>query len=394
MNNYETDYLNLLSDVLSNGRKSSNRTGINTRKVWGRQNRIDLSQGFPLLITKKIHWKSVVHELLWMINGDTNIRYLLQNGVTFWTEWPYQSYLKHYEENGMAICTEGGTFYGVDVGARSHRPFTQKEFEKRIVENENFAFQFGSVGNFAYGGLWRRFPCYDNSDPMGHNKNPQDPFGTEWDVHYETSCGFSCEVGHVDQLTAALNDLKTNPDSRRIIISAWHPFHSNRKEDAVLPACHNYIQFGTEELTVSEREVLLHKHLGITDGRHRCADVPLYQVCDQMNIPKYRLNCYYSMRSNDLFLGKPYNDAFYALLTHLVANQLNMVVGTMVASIADLHLYENHVEQARTQLARTCGELPKVVIKTTGKSIFDIKFEDIELIGYIPQEVIKASVAV
>lgn len=372
MNKYESDYFTLLFDVFSNGRKSSNRTGIDTRKVWGRQTHIDLNQGFPLMTTKKMHWKSVVHELLWMIHGDTNIRYLLQNGVTFWTEWPYQSYLKYYEETGMAICTEGGTFYGMDIGARSNRPFTQKEFEQRIVDNEIFAFRFGSVGKFAYGGLWRRFPART--------------WQAGADMSYEED---SIEI---DQLSTALNDLKTNPDSRRIIISAWHPFHSNRKEDAVLPACHNYIQFGTEELTLDEQNRLLHEKCWPKDkpftGNGSEGERKYH------NIPTRRLNCYYSMRSNDIFLGKPYNDAFYALLTHLVANQLNMVVGTLVASIADLHLYENHVEQSKTQLGRHPGELPRVTIKTPGKSIFDIKFEDIELTGYHPQDAIKAAVAV
>ena len=303
-----------------------------------------------------------------MISGDTNIRYLLQNGVTFWTEWPYQSYLKYYEDNGMAISIDGGTFCGVDTGARSRRPFTQKEFEKQIISNENFAHRFGSVGNFAYGGLWRRFPA------------------RKWQLGADMS--FEEDNIYVDQLSAALNDLKTSPDSRRIIISAWHPYHSNRREDALLPACHNYIQFGTEELTRDERNYL---YIGKMSGGWAGMTSEDY---DRAGIPKYRLNCYYSMRSNDLFLGKPYNDAFYALLTHLVANQLNMTVGTLVSSIADLHLYENHIEQTKTQLGRSFGELPNVKIKVPGKSIFDINYEDIELIGYYPQEAIKAEVAV
>lgn len=356
MNKYESDYFTLLFDVFSNGRKSSNRTGIDTRKVWGRQTHIDLNQGFPLMTTKKMHWKSVVHELLWMIHGDTNIRYLLQNGVTFWTEWPYQNYKNSVTGDGVSVSSFG------DCG------FTMKDFEQTIINNEEFAKKWGSVGKFAYGGLWRRFPA------------------RKWQAGADMS--YEEDNIEIDQLSAALNDLKTNPDSRRIIISAWHPFHSNRKEDAVLPACHNYIQFGTEELTGDERNYL---YIGkMKGGWAGMTDVDY----DRAGIPKYRLNCYYSMRSNDIFLGKPYNDAFYALLTHLVANQLNMVVGTLVASIADLHLYENHVEQSKTQLGRHPGELPRVAIKTPGKSIFDIKFEDIELTGYHPQDAIKAAVAV
>lgn len=373
MNKYEEDYFKLLFDVLSNGRKSSNRTGIDTRKVWGRQTHIDLSRGFPLMTTKKMHWKSVVHELLWMIHGDTNIRYLLQNGVTFWTEWPYQSYLKYYEENGMAICVEGGTFYGMDIGARSHRPFTQKEFEQRIVENEIFAHRFGSVGKFAYGGLWRRFPARK--------------WQTVLDMSYEE------DNIEIDQLSAALNDLKTNPDSRRIIISAWHPFHSNRKEDAVLPACHNYIQFGTEELTLDEQNRLLHEKCWPKDvpftGRGSEGERKYY------NIPTRRLNCYYSMRSSDVPLGMPYNIAFYALLTHLMAHCLNMAVGQLVHNAADVHIYENQVNGIKEQLSRSIGELPTIKIKSSAtKDLFSIKYEDIELIGYNPQPAIFMPVAV
>lgn len=349
MNKYELDYLNLLSDVLSNGKKSSNRTGIDTRKVWGRQIHIDLSHGFPLLTTKKIHWKSVVHELLWMISGDTNIQYLLKNGVTFWSEWPLQEYNKYR--------AEGRGF-----------PIDQKEFEQNIVNDDEFAKRWGSIGKYGYGGLWRKFPA------------------RQW--QYGLDLSYEEDDIEVDQLTNVINELKNNPDSRRIIISAWHPYHSNRKEDALLPACHNYIQFGTEELNWFERNYL---YIGKMNGGWAGMTMEDY---DSANIPKYRLNCYYNMRSSDIFLGLPFNCAFYSLLTHLIANQLNMIPGEVVYSAADVHLYENHVEQAKLQLTRGSKDLPKLIIKTSGKSIFDIKYDDIELIGYNPQPAIKADVAV
>ena len=225
-------------------------------------------------------------------------------------------------------------------------------------------------------------------DPMCHNIQVNYATGVELDTHYETSSGYSCEVGHVDQLTSVINELKNNPDSRRIIITAWHPYHSNRKEDALLPACHNYVQFGTEELNWFERNYL---YIGKMKGGWAGMTMEDY---DSANIPKYRLNCYYNMRSSDIFLGLPFNCAFYSLLTHLIANQLNMIPGEVVYSAADVHLYENHVEQANVQLKRTVGDLPKISIKTKGKSIFDIKYEDIELIDYNPQPAIKADVAV
>jgi thymidylate synthase len=370
MNNYEFDYLNLLLDALENGTKSNNRTDTPTRKLWGRQLNIDLSKGFPAMTSKRLHWKSIVHELLWMISGDTNIQYLLKNGVTFWTEWPYKEYLKFYEKTGMQICVDGGTIYGVNDGARSNRPFTQKEFEQRIITNNNFSNQFGSIGKYGYGAMWRRFPA------------------RKW--QYGADMSYEEDNIEIDQLSNAINDLKTNPNSRRIIISAWHPYHSNNLSDALLPACHNYIQFGTEDLSGDERNYL---YIGKMKGGWAGMVKKDY---DAANIPSHRLNCYFSMRSSDIFLGLPYNCAFYGLFTHLLANHLNMVPSKLVYSAADVHLYENHTDQARTQLERRTSftELPTLKINTPGKSIFDIKFEDIELVGYNPLSTIKAEVAV
>lgn len=392
MNNYEKQYLNILSNILEKGVYSKNRTGINTYKTWGAQMHIDLSEGFPLLTTKKMHLKSAIYELLWMIKGDTNIQYLLKNGVTFWTEWPYAQYKNWFETKGGNVSIYGKR----DDGCRSARVYNQKEFEQTIITNDEFAKQWGSIGEYGYGGMWRKFPFHDNSDPMCHNTPTKHACGVELDTHYETSGGFACEVGHVDQLTSVINELKNNPDSRRIIITAWHPYHSNRKEDALLPACHNYIQFGTEELTLEERLDLSNKRNGILDDISSSYDKSEFGIThelDKLNIPKYRLNCYYSMRSNDFFLGNPYNNFFYALLTHLIANDVNMVPGKLVYTAADVHLYENHIEQSKLQLTREPKQLPKLNIKSK-KSIFDIVYDDIEIIGYESHPAIKAEVAV
>ena len=375
MNNYEKNYLTILKDLLDNGKKSSNRTGIDTHKLWGKQLHIDLSERFPLLTTKKLHWKSVVHELLWMISGDTNIQYLLKNGVTFWSEWPYQEYCKpSTDQNSCSVSA---------FPPESMR-FTQKEFEQIIINNDEFAQTWGSIGKYGYGGLWRKFPA------------------RQW--QYGLDLSYEEDSIEIDQLTNVINELKNNPDSRRIIISAWHPYHSNRKEDALLPACHNYIQFGTEELTLSEREDIYSKTIFMEYGAGSPYDKqPFGEITEEkekherlnsFKIPSYRLNCYFNMRSSDTFLGLPFNCAFYALFTHLIANQLNMIPGQLVYSAADVHLYSNHVEQAKIQLQRTPKELPIIKIKAPGKSIFDIKYEDIELIGYNPESAIKADVAV
>ena len=372
---YEQQYLQLLEHIVANGTYSKNRTGVNTYKIWGAQIHIDLNEGFPLLTTKKMHWKSVVHELLWMIKGDTNIQYLLKNGVTFWTEWPYQKYLNHCK----TLTEPDYDVHIEDLEKNCVREMTQKEFEQKIINDDEFAKTWGSIGQYGYGGMWRHFPFYTQEDKFKSSTGVIGCSAEHW------------TFGEVDQLVKVIDELKNNPDSRRIIITAWHPYHSNNREDALLPACHNYIQFGTEQLTWHERlEIAREKDSRNENMYYKYSD----EDFDRTGIPKYRLNCYFNMRSSDTFLGLPFNCAFYALFTHLIANQLNMIPSQLVYTAADVHLYENHLEQVKLQLTRDIRKLPRLNIKTPGKSIFDIKFEDIEIIDYNPHPAIKGEVAV
>jgi thymidylate synthase len=267
-----------------------------------------------------------------MINGDTNIQYLLKNGVTFWTEWPFQKYLNSHDENETQQLI-----------------YDQKAFEQKIINDGEFAKKWGSIGQYGYGGMWRHFPFYTQEDKFKSSTGVIGCSAEHW------------TFGGVDQLVKVIDELKNNPDSRRIIITAWHPYHSNNREDALLPACHNYIQFGTEELESGKR----------------------------------RLNCYFNMRSNDVPLGLPYNIAFYALLTHLVAHCVDMVPGKLVYSGADVHIYENQQDGIVEQMKRKPGKLPKLVLKLEcPKNLFDIKFEHIDIVDYNPQSHIKMPVAV
>ena len=298
-------YHDLLRHILDHGTVKGDRTGTGTRSVFGYQSRYDLREGFPLLTTKRIHWKSVVHELLWFICGGTNIRYLVAHGVRIWNEWPFQHYLN---ETGRAEALP------------KHSPewkAAMKDFVSQVADDAAFAQEWGELGP-VYGRQWRDF-------------------------------------NGVDQLKEVVANIKTKPDSRRHIVTAWNPADIPEMVKAGLPPCHTLFQFY------------------VADGRLSCQ---LYQ------------------RSADVFLGVPFNIASYALLTHLVARECGLQVGDFVHTLGDAHLYRNHLEQAREQLGRTPRALPTVRIDGAAPSMFSIAYEDIELLDYDPWPAIRAPIAV
>ena len=298
-------YQQLLRHILDNGRVKGDRTGTGTRSVFGYQMRFDLAEGFPLLTTKKVHWKSVVHELLWFVRGDTNIRYLVQNGVRIWNEWPYQHYI---EANNLQEKLPKHSAEWKEA---------MKKFIAKIKEDEDFAARWGNLGP-VYGKQWRDF-------------------------------------NGIDQLAEVIEAIKVNPDSRRHIVTAWNPADIPEMAKAGLPPCHTMYQFY------------------VADGKLSCQ---LYQ------------------RSADTFLGVPFNIASYALLTHLVARECGLEVGDFVHTLGDAHLYSNHLDQAKEQLSRKPAKLPTIKFAADASGIFEIGFDDIELVGYKPQPAIKAPIAV
>lgn len=261
-------YLELLNDILENGTDKHDRTGTGTRSVFGRQIRFDLSEGFPLLTTKKLHLKSIIHELLWFLKGDTNVKYLQDNGVRIWNEWARKD---------------------------------------------------GDLGHI-YGYQWRSWPDYNG--------------------------------GTIDQISQAVNDIKNNPDSRRIIVSAWNVADL---PNMALPPCHAFFQFY------------------VANGK---LSLQLYQ------------------RSADTFLGVPFNIASYALLTMMMAQVCGLQPGDFIHTLGDTHIYLNHLDQTRLQLTREPRKLPTMKINPEVKSIFDFKYEDFELEGYDPHPHIAAKVSV
>lgn len=261
-------YLNLLDKILTDGVQKGDRTGTGTLSIFGHQMRFDLSEGFPLLTTKKLHMKSIIYELLWFLKGDTNVRYLQEHGVRIWNEWA--------DENG----------------------------------------ELGPV----YGHQWRSWPDYDG--------------------------------GVIDQIEYVLNQIRTNPNSRRMIVSAWNVAEVNKM---ALPPCHTLFQF--------------------------------YVVNGKLSLQLYQ-------RSADTFLGVPFNIASYALLCMMMAQVTGLEPGEFIHTTGDTHLYLNHLEQARLQLSREPRPLPTMKLNPDVKSLYDFKYEDFELVGYDPWPHIKADVSV
>ncbi len=298
-------YHNLMRHVLENGTRKGDRTGTGTLSVFGYQMRFDLSAGFPLVTTKKVHLKSIIHELLWFLKGETNIRYLVQNGVNIWNEWPFQNYLK---QNNLE---EKFPKYSDDWKGK------MREFAEQIMEYPAFAEKWGELGP-VYGHQWRNFEG-------------------------------------IDQIKNVIQDIKTKPDSRRLMVSAWNPKDIPVMAKSGLPPCHTLFQFY------------------VADGKLSCQ---LYQ------------------RSADIFLGVPFNIASYALLTMMVAQVCDLKYGDFVHTFGDAHLYSNHLEQAELQLSREPKPLPTMEINPKVNSIFDFTIDDFELKNYEPWPMIKAQVAV
>ena len=298
-------YLDLMRHIRDNGVSKEDRTGTGTLSIFGHQMRFDLRDGFPLVTTKKVHLKSIIHELLWFIQGDTNIRYLVKNGVNIWNDWPFQSWLRET---------------GQDEKFPMYTPQWREQmklFVERVIADDQFAKEYGELGP-VYGHQWRNFEG-------------------------------------VDQLAQIVEDIKTNPDSRRLIVSAWNPKDIPVMAKSGLPPCHTLFQFY------------------VTEGRLSCQ---LYQ------------------RSADVLLGVPFNIASYALLTLMIAQVTNLQPGDFVHTFGDAHLYSNHMEQVEEQLSREPRSLPVMSMNSSVTDLFSFQYDDFELKDYDPYPPISAPVAV
>lgn len=372
-NHTDSTYNDLLNLIMDEGRTKKNRTGIDTIGVFGAQAKFDVSMdAFPILTTKKVWFKGIVHELLWFIKGDTNIKYLVDNDVHIWDEWAYKKFKdsieKEYRDNtpDEHLNQMGGLI-------------TQAEFIHNIKTSSEFAAKWGDLGDGTYGGMWRAFP-YFNPDAINDNRY----------LHSDKK-SMDIAQGTVDQLQKVVDKLKSNPDDRRMIVSAWHPYWVDH---CALPPCHCLFHFNTEELTPEEREDIAVRNHNHKPNRWESRREFVMQEFDRLGVPKRRLNCLLYQRSCDTFLGVPFNITSYCLLLAMVAHCSGMEPGVFTHTYGDLHLYVNHLDQVKEQLSRTPKVLPKLWLNPKVENIFDFKFDDIKLVGYDSHPAIKGEVAV
>lgn len=314
----EEPYLQLIRDILEKGHEKSDRTGTGTKSLFGYQMRFNLAEGFPLLTTKKVPFSLIKSELLWFLRGDTNIRFLLEHNNHIWDEWAFKNWVQSDEYHGPDMTNFGLRAQEDDNFNKVYQD-EKKKFCQKIVEDQEFANKFGNLGD-VYGAQWR---------------------------HWQTRNGET-----IDQIKDVIETIKSNPDSRRMIVTAWNP------EDvplSALPPCHTLFQFY------------------VNDGKLSCQ---LYQ------------------RSADVFLGVPFNIASYALLTHMIARETGLEVGEFIHTLGDAHIYLNHLDQVNEQLQRKPNDAPTLWLNPEKKNIMDFEMEDIKVKNYHSHSAIKAPVAV
>ena len=346
MNNIDKQYLELVQDILDNGVKKQDRTGTGTLSVFGRQIRHKMSEGFPLLTTKKIAWKTMVTELLWFLRGDTNIKYLVDNNCHIWDGDAYKNYRKEYWNLSFLQdkIEYGFSFYNHDTDDYTFEELTQEEFINRIKTDDEFAEKWGDLGPI-YGKQWRKWGL----KPTFNSETGEIFIGNVW----------------VDQIAEAIHKLKTNPDDRGIIVSAWNVGEIGQM---VLRPCHNFFQFYTRELSVDERFEWYNKRNEKKIGRSYIEDEASYHLdLNNLEIPTRAISLSWNQRSADTGLGLPFNIASYALLLEIIAKIVNMVPDELIGNLGDTHLYLNHIEPIKEQLGRESFELPKLKIQKTGE---------------------------
>jgi thymidylate synthase len=354
MNTLDKKYQDLLQDILDNGVHKSDRTGTGTISVFGRQIRHNMKQGFPILTTKKVAWKGVVSELLWFLTGQTNISFLLKHNNHIWDGDAYKNYLK------LTVDTE---------------PLSQEKFINKIKQNEwEFAKTWGDLGPI-YGKQWRKWTK------------------KEFRSLNDGNFGYTYDDKQTDQIDNLINELKTNPDSRRLMVSAWNV---GELDQMVLPPCHYGFQVYTRELSLEERIELWYQQNQNKTGKRGMWEIDYvesyegHKKLNSFNIPKRAISLMWNQRSVDTFLGLPFNIASYGLLLEIIAKSVNMIPDELIGNLGDVHLYNNHIEQAKEQISREPFDLPQLKTDAKMDGICCNVPDDFVLEGYQSHPAIKA----
>ena len=349
INNTDKAYQDLLKRILNEGKLRGDRTGTGTISIFSHTLEMDMADGFPLLTTKKMFTKGIIHELLWFLNGDTNIQYLVKNGVNIWTPDAYREYKKEMERG------KHGAYLSMD------------EFKDNIINDDNFAKKYGELGP-VYGHQWVKWGA------------PQKK--VEW--LFEGGTGIPRGINQIQQVIDKLNN---KPEDRRIMVSAWNVAEI---DEMALPPCHYGFELYTEELSDEEIYLLCREAVNNSEGGSRELRDEDYET---YNIPTRRLSLKWHQRSVDTFLGLPFNIASYGFLLHMFAQQTNMVAGTLIGDLTNVHIYKNHVEQCEEQISREPMELPKLSL---GKAdnIFSYCYENVKIEDYLSHPSIKGEISV
>ena len=354
MNKLDKQYQALLQDILDNGVTKQDRTQTGTISVFGRQIRHKMSEGFPLLTTKKMPFKTIVTELLWFLRGDTNIKYLVDNNCHIWDGDAYKNYCKEYWNLSFIQdkIEYGSSFYNHDTEDYTFEELTQEEFINKIKTDDEFAKKWGELGPI-YGKQWRSWRYFAKAKG-GYNSR---------DYH-----------GEIDQIQNLINDLKTNPDSRRLMVNAWNV---GELDQMVLPPCHYGFQVYTRELSMEERWKMANLTPNMSEFDY------CNKLCDENNVPKRAISLMWNQRSCDFPLGIPFNIASYGLLLEIIAKEVNMVPDELIGNLGDCHIYLNQIEGCKEQIGRkyTHEERTELLKQAMGEERYDKAVDELMPFG-------------
>lgn len=393
-NNLDKQYLDLLQNILDNGTRNKNRTGVDTISVFGSQIRHKMNEGFPLLTTKKMAWRSMIVELIWFLRGDTNIKYLIDNNCHIWDGDAYKRYFEHtiidvntgldrikgHLDNCLVEFDGHYEYFTNPSFQYGFRPHTKEEFINKIKTDNKFSEKWGELGPI-YGNQWRRWKTYKHA----MNFDPYVPINKDGKTE--------CYIEIIDQISNLIKDLKTNPDSRRLMVSAWNV---GELDDMVLPPCHYAFQLYTRELNLEERKKIYENKFN--GGVEITNDYWLESKLETRNIPLRAISLMWNQRSVDVPLGLPFNISSYATLLEIIAKEVNMIPDELIGNLGDTHIYVNQIEGIKEQLTREPFELPTLKISEgvkwkEGDCLPYYSPSDFEIIGYKSHPKIKLTLS-